>query len=217
MILPRLAGPHVPALFRHRRFRAPGLCRDRAHSRRHALQAAARAAAALRGGAAARRRKIADRARRSAPAERDPSRHQAEQHHVPRQRRGGADRLRPVAPQPSAGPVAGGIPPALRHRALYGAGAAVGRARRSAQRSVFARRAALFLHHRRAAVRRERDAARDAAAAVARSASAAPAARRTIRPGCRRSCCAAWRSSRSGAIRPRRNWRSISAIPTRSG
>ena len=38
----------------------------------------------------------------------------------------------------------------------------------------------------------------------------------TIRPGCRRSCCAAWRSSRSGVIRRHRNWRSISAIPIRS-
>ena len=38
-----------------------------------------------------------------------------------------------------------------RHRALHGAGAAARRARRSAQRSVFARRAAVFLHDRRAA------------------------------------------------------------------
>ena len=34
-------------LFRHRRFRAPGLCRDRAHSGHDALQAACRPAAAL--------------------------------------------------------------------------------------------------------------------------------------------------------------------------
>src|SRR5207244_1639192 len=41
-------------------------------------------------------------------------------------------------------------------------------------RFVFARRAVVFLHHRRAAVRRVRDLARHAAVAVARSASAAP-------------------------------------------
>ena len=45
--------------------------------------------------------------------------------------------------------------------------------------------------------------------------SAAQAQGRTIRPGCRRSCCAASRSSRSGAIRRRRNWRSI--WPSRPG
>ena len=39
---------------------------------------------------------------------------------------------------------------------------------------------------------------------------------RTIRPGCRKSCCAASRSSRSGATRRQRNWPSISTIPTRS-
>jgi hypothetical protein len=33
---------------------------------------------------------------------------------------------------------------------------------------------------------------------------------------CRRSCCAVWRSSRSGDNRPLRNWRSNSAIRTRS-
>ena len=33
MILPRLSGPHVPACFAHRRFRAAGLCRDRARFR----------------------------------------------------------------------------------------------------------------------------------------------------------------------------------------
>ena len=90
-------------------------------------------------------------------------------------RRSGADRFRTVASQPTARSVAGRIPPALRHRALHGAGAAARRARRSAQRPVFARRAAVFLHHRRAAVRRERNPARHAAAAVARSVSAAQA------------------------------------------
>ena len=88
-------------------------------------------------------------------------------------RRSRADRFRPVASQPVAGSAAGGIPPALRHRALHGAGAPARRARRSAQRPVFAGRAAVFLHHRRAAVRRERNPARHAAAAVARSLSAA--------------------------------------------
>ena len=115
------------------------------------------------------------RARRPAPAERHSSRHQAEQHHVPRKRRSRADRFRPVAPQSIARPAAGRIPPALRHRALHGAGAPARRARRSAQRPVFARRAAVFLHHGRAAVRRERNPARHAAAAVARSVSAAQA------------------------------------------
>ena len=155
-----------------RRFRQAGLCRDRAHPGTDALQAPAGFAAVLRGGEGVGRQDR-DRACRSAPAERRASRHQALQHHVPRKRRGGADRLRPVASQPSARPAAGGVPRALRHRALYGAGATAGRARRSAQRPVFARRAALFLHHRRAAVRRDRDAARHAAQAVARSASAA--------------------------------------------
>ena len=70
---------------------------------------------------------------------------------------------------------AGRIPAALRHRALHGARAVARGARRSAQRPVFAGRAAVLLHHRRAAVRRERNHARHAAAAVARSASAAQA------------------------------------------
>src|SRR4051795_8148934 len=86
-----------------------------------------------------------------------------------------ADRFRPVASQPVAGPAAGRIPSALRHRALYGAGASARRSRRSAQRPVFAGRAVVFLHHRRAAVRRERNAARHAAQALARSLSAAQA------------------------------------------
>ncbi len=84
-----------------------------------------------------------------------------------------ADRLRAVASQSAAGSAAGGVPDTLRHRALYGARAPARGARRSAQRSVFAGRAAVFLHHRRAAVRRERNHVRDAAAAVARSLSAA--------------------------------------------
>ena len=80
---------------------------------------------------------------------------------------------------------------------------------RSAQRPVRAGRAAVLLHHRRAAVRRKRDAARHAPAAVARSGAAAPSCSRTIRPGCRKSCCVASRSSRPGATRRRRNWPSI--------
>src|SRR5258707_8682622 len=87
-----------------------------------------------------------------------------------------ADRLRTVASQPVAGPAAGGIPSALRHRALHGAGAFARRARRSAQRSVFARRVDILFHDRRAAVRRERNLARHAATAVARSVSATPVA-----------------------------------------
>ena len=46
--------------------------------------------------------------------------------------------------------------------------------------------------------------------------SAASIEDRTIRPGCRKSCCAASRSIRCGAIRPRRSWRSNWRIPTRS-
>ena len=61
----------------------------------------------------------------------------------------------------------------LRHRALYGARAIARRARRSAQRSIFTGRAVVFFYDRRAAVRRERNVARNAAAAVARSVSAA--------------------------------------------
>src|SRR5437867_6633141 len=86
-----------------------------------------------------------------------------------------ADRFRPVASQPVTGFAAGRISSALWHRALYGARAPARRPRRSAQRSVFAGRAVVFLHHRRAAVRRERNAARHAPAAVARSLSAAQA------------------------------------------
>ena len=74
----------------------------------------------------------------------------------------------------------------------------------------------VFFHHGRAAVRRERNPARNAAPAVARSLSAAQTARPIIRPGCRKSCCGAWRSIRSGAIPRHRNSPSTSPIPTRS-
>ena len=37
MIVPRLAGSHVPGLFRLRRFRPAALCRDRAHPRQDAV------------------------------------------------------------------------------------------------------------------------------------------------------------------------------------
>ena len=66
--------------------------------------------------AAARRRRSPRSARRSAralhdaaPPARDPSRPQAEQHHAARERRGGADRFRPVAPRPPARPAGGGV------------------------------------------------------------------------------------------------------------
>ena len=142
------------------------------HPGHHALQPAWRTAAALRRGERDRR-KNRNRACRPAPAERHSSRYQAEQHHVSPLRRSRADRFRAVASQPVAGSAAGGVPDSLRHRALYGARAPARGARRSAQRPVFAGRAVVFLHHRRAAVRRERNPARDAAAAVARSLSAA--------------------------------------------
>ena len=64
-----------------RRFHAAGLCRDRGHPGHHALQPPWRTAAALRRGQR-HRRKNRNRACRPAPAERHPSRYQAEQHHV---------------------------------------------------------------------------------------------------------------------------------------
>ena len=155
-------------LCRRRRLLGAALHRDGTDRRQGAAVAAAGVAAALcrRG-----RHRRADRrsAGRPAPPARRPSRHQAQQHHVPRERRGGAARFRAGLQRPAARPDAGGIPAAIRHRALHGAGTAAGRARRSAQRSVRARRAAVLLHHRRAAVRRDRDDVRHAPAAVARS------------------------------------------------
>ena len=77
-----------------------------------------------------------------------------------------------------------------------------------AQRCVRARRAALLLLDRRAAIRRERD----HGAACAGACGAIPIRRagcgRTIRPGSRRSSCAASRPSRRGVIRPPRRSRS---------
>ena len=74
----------------------------------------------------------------------------------------------------------------------------------------------VFLHHRRAAVRRERNAARHAAAAVARSLSAAQAQARlsAMAAGNR----AALPGDRAGvaACRRLRNWRSNWPIPNRS-
>ena len=160
------------ALLRDRRLRAPGLCRDRTYSGHDIIQPSRRSAAALSRGAR-HRLQNRDRALRPAPAERHPSRYQALQHPVSSLGRCGTDRLRPVASQPVAGFVAGRISRALRHRALYGAGAAARRPRRPAQRSVFARRAVVFFHDRRAAFWRKRNDGRDAAAAVARSLSAA--------------------------------------------
>ena len=58
--------------------------------------------------------------------------------------------------------------------------------------------------------------ARHAPAAVARPGPAARACAPTVRPGCRRSCCAASRSSRPGATRPRRNSLSSSATRAKS-
>ena len=131
-------------------------------------------------------------------------------------RRRRADRFRPVASQPVAGPAAGGIPSALWHRALYGAGASARRPRRSAQRPVFAGRAACIssppASGRSARARRCAACAGGCGAIPIRRASSGP----TIRPGCRKSCCGAWRSSRSGAIRRLRNWRSNWPIPNRS-
>ncbi len=83
MILPRLAGPHVPACFgtgdfAHQAYavieRIPGTTLYKRLPDLPLPYEEARQLVA----------KIADRAGRSAPAERDPSRHQAEQHHVPR-------------------------------------------------------------------------------------------------------------------------------------
>src|SRR4051812_50219512 len=111
-----------------------------------------------------------------------------------------ADRLRTVAPQFVARPAAGRIPSALRHRALHGAGASARRARRSAQRSVFTRRALVFLHDRRAAVRRERNPAWHAAAAVARSATAAQVAAGLFPPAAGKKGGLARGSNRGGAL-----------------
>ena len=149
-------GTACAGLLRHRRFHAPGLCRDRGipgntlYSRLGELPLPYEEASAI-------ARKNRNRACRPAPAERHPSRYQAEQHHVSPLGRSRADRFRAVASQPVARSAAGGVPGSLRHRALHGAGAVARGARRSAQRSVFAGRAAVFLHHRRAAVRRERN------------------------------------------------------------
>ncbi len=81
------------------------------------------------------------------------------------------------------------------------------RPRRSAQRSVCARRAVVFLLDRRAAVRRKRNACAACVAGCGAIRCRRAACGPTTRHGCRKSCCAASRSSRPGAIRPPRNWR----------
>ena len=163
-------GPARAGLFRHRRFRRQPYVVHGAHPRQDAVQPDRRSADPLRRGEGDRRARSRPRWPTCTGRTSSITTSSRAASCSGRSGEARADRFRPVASQPAAGPVAGGIPPALRHRALHGAGAAARRARRSAQRPVFARRAAVFLHHRRAAVRRERDAARHAAAAVARSA-----------------------------------------------
>ena len=154
-------------------------------------------------------------AARPASAARDPPRPQAEQHHVPRQRRSGPDRLRPVAARPVAGPAGRGIPAADGHRPLHFAGAGAAYPQRPAQRPVRARRAAVPPRHRRPAARLSDHGARPAPPAVPRRGAAARAERRESRPGCRKSSCAAWKSIPTSGTKPPPNWRSNCRIRTR--
>ena len=208
MILPRLSGVHVPKCIAVGDFAAQPFIVMEWIAGPTCIAAARRIAVAIRRGGGDRRENRAG-ARRPAPPARDPSRHQAEQHHVPAERRSRAARFRPLASRATAGSDAGGVPPAVRHGALYVAGTVARHPQRSAQRPVRARRPALFLFHRRAPLRRKRDVARHAPAALARSRCRRAGCAATIRLGCRRSCCAVWRSNRATVIRRRRNLPSI--------
>ena len=152
MIMPHLIGRACPPLRRNRSARAHALHRHGADSGRIAERAPRRGAAAL----ARRRRHRCEGgacAARSASAACDPSRREAEQRDDPRDRRGGSHRLRLRPPRAPAGSSGRGVPRALRHDALHGAGAGAAGPGRSAQRSLRARRDAVFLRHRRTPLR----------------------------------------------------------------
>ena len=98
MIVPRLAGPHVPLCFGSGDFdRQPYVVIERIPGKTLYDRLGDLPIPLRRG--EGDRRQDRNRAGRPAPAERHPSRHQAEQHHVSRQRRGRADRFRAVASQ----------------------------------------------------------------------------------------------------------------------
>ena len=99
-------------------------------------------------------------------------------HHAAAFGRGRAARFWAVASSATARFDAGGIPRALRHRALHVAGAVERHSQRSAQRSVRARRAFVFFLDRNTPIRRRRNLKRHAQAAVARSRAAAQIAAR---------------------------------------
>ena len=214
MILPRLSGPHVPRFVAQGDFSMqpyiamellPGPVAEGRGSTGCRCRSTEVAAIGAKDGAGA--------ARHSPPA-RDPSRRQAEQHHAARERRGGADRFRLLAPRAAARPPGRGVPPAVRHRALHVAGTgAAGSADRSAQRPLRARRHAVFLRDGGASLRQSARRARPAPAALARSGAAAGTGTPIARPGCRRSSCAASRSTRRSATPPRRSSPSISSNP----
>ena len=185
MILPRLTGPHVPQRRRARRLHRPALYRHGAGAGGVALWPAGLAAASGRGGGGDRHRGGGG-AGCAAPPACGASGPQALQHHPAAGRRRGAGRFRPLPPCPATGSDGGGVPPALRHRALHGAGAGGADPRRAGERPVCPRRDAGLLHHRRAALRRSAAAVGPAAAAVAGPGAAARRCGRTARPGCRR-------------------------------
>ncbi len=192
MILARLTGPHVPRFVAAGDFEQPYIVMEFVAGR--SLKSLLDKTPLPPDGGRAHRRQDRLRAARPPSPARHPSRPQAEQRHPARQRRGGADRLRPVAPRPASRSDRRGVRRPGRHRALHRARAGAARARRSAQRHLRARRHSLFPRHRRAAVRRAAARRRMAAPAVARSVTRRDGGTRRCRPGCRRSSCAASRS-----------------------
>ena len=166
MILPRLSGIHVPKFVATGDFAVqPYIVMERIGGATLLARRARSSAALCR--RRRDRRESRDRPGRPASAACHPSRRQAEQHHVPAGGRSRADRLRPFASRSAAGPDAGGVSPAVRQRALYGAGAIAWHPARPEKRPVRLGCLAVFLLDRRAAVRRKRDVARDASAALA--------------------------------------------------
>ena len=117
-----------------------------------------------------------------------------------RERRGRADRFRPVAPRPAARPAGGGVPPADRHRRPTFRPSRCMGDRSDPRSDLFALGVMLyFLATGERPFGEPAGRARPAPAAVARPGAAARGSTRPSRPGCRRSSCAASRSIRTSA------------------
>ncbi len=147
MIMAEVNGLHVPRWIANGEFAVQPYIVMELHRRSDAAQDVRRSSRPG-GRDRANRHRGGCRPRRPAPAARAAPRSETGQYHVSSDRRGRADRLRPVASRAASRSAGGTVPSANGDARLYGAGAAFQGSIRQAQRHLRVRRRPLPARHR---------------------------------------------------------------------